>query len=170
MSGVPKSKRGQSSVEYVWQAQLLFHQMFELALRLPKRWTFYLSERMVDHAEKVLHHAKSANSIYVSCAVDAQLRRMHLQQAYCHAQTLSSLVDEVYKLAPVKATGDDGALRPAVTQARFCELIGCLSKEFELLKGVMKSDMRRWGNYLKDELAVPETGLQMSFFDLEGFL
>jgi hypothetical protein len=81
MSGVPKSKRGQSSVEYVWQAQILFHQTFECALRLPKRWTFYISERMVGHAEQVLHHAKSANSIYVSCAVDAQLRRLHLQQA-----------------------------------------------------------------------------------------
>lgn len=80
MSGVPKSKRGQSSVEYVWQAQILFHQTFECALRLPKRWTFYISERMVGHAEQVLHHAKSANSIYVSCAVDAQLRRLHLQQ------------------------------------------------------------------------------------------
>jgi hypothetical protein len=41
MSGVPKSKRGQSSVEYVWQAQILFHQTFECALRLPKLWTFF---------------------------------------------------------------------------------------------------------------------------------
>ena len=96
MSGVPKSKRGQSSVEYVYNAQLLFHQTFEFALHLPKRWTFFLSERMVDHAEQVLHHAKSANSIYVSCAVDAQLRRLHLQQTYCHAQSLSSLIDEVF--------------------------------------------------------------------------
>ncbi|MDO4805883.1 MAG: hypothetical protein Q4A07_01410 [Coriobacteriales bacterium] len=168
MSGVPKSKRSQSSVEYVWQAQLLFHQTFELALRLPKRWTFYLSERMVGHAEQALHHAKSANSIYVSCAVDAQLRRMHLQQAYCHAQTLSSLIDEVYKLAPVKPVGDTGALKPAITQARFSDLIHCLDKVLELLKGVMRSDMRRWKDYLKGEQVLPEAGLQMSFFDLEG--
>ena len=92
MSGVPKSKRTQSSVEYVHMAQVLFHHTFECALRLTKRWTFYLSERMIDHAEQVLHHAKSANSIYVSCAADAQLRRLHLQQAYCHAQTLSSII------------------------------------------------------------------------------
>lgn len=169
MSGVPKSKRGQSSVEYVWQAQVLFHQTFEFALRLPKRWTFYISERMTGHAERVLHHAKSANSIYVSCVVDAQLRRMHLQQAYCHAQTLSSLVDEVYRLAPVRTAGEQGEPKPCITQARFAELIGCLGKEFDLLKGVMRSDMTRWREYLKDEVAVPMGGLQMSFFDLEGF-
>jgi hypothetical protein len=40
-------------------------------MRLPKRWTFFLSERLEEHAERVLHHAKSANSIYVSCAADA---------------------------------------------------------------------------------------------------
>jgi len=166
---VPKSKRGQSSVEYVWQAQLLFHQTFGCALRLPKRWTFYLSERMMGHAEQVLHHAKSANSIYVSCAVDAQLRRLHLQQAYCHAQTLSSLTDEVYKLAPVKPIGESDILKPAITQARFSDWVDCLGKELDLLKGVMKSDMKRWRDYLKDDLAIPSASLQMSFFDLEGF-
>ena len=130
MSGVPKSQRSLSSVEYVYNAQLLFHQTFECALRLPKRWTFYVSERMVGHAEQVLHHAKSANSIYVSCKLDAQLRRLHLQQAYCHAQTLSSLVDEVYKLAPVKPAGDSGILKPVITQARFSDWVRCIDKEF----------------------------------------
>lgn len=86
-------------------------------MRLSKRWTFFLSERMVDHVEQVLHHAKSANSIYVGCAVDAQLRRLHLQQAYGHAQTLSSLVDEVYKQSPVKPVDGNGVLRPSIAPA-----------------------------------------------------
>ena len=169
MSGVPKSKRSQSSVEYVWTAQLLFHQTFECAMRLPKRWTFFLSERLVDHAEQVLHHAKSANSIYVSCPADAQLRRMHLQQAYCHAQTLSSLIDEVYKFGPVKPAGETGQLKAVITPARFADWIHCLDAEFELLKGVMRSDMRRYKDYLKAECDLPAGKLQMSFFDMEDY-
>ena len=60
-------------------------------------------------------------------------------------------------------------LKPAITPGRYADLIHCLDKEFELLKGVMRSDMRRWKDYLKGEYVVPEAGLQMSFFDLEGF-
>ena len=33
----------------------------------------------------------------------------------------------------------------------------------------MRSDMKRWKEFLKDEPELPLGGLQMSFFDLEGF-
>ena len=49
-----------------------------------------LSERTVNAAAQVLEHAKSANSIYATCAIYAQLRYLNLQQAYCGAQVLSS--------------------------------------------------------------------------------
>ncbi|MBO7675553.1 MAG: hypothetical protein J6S63_11190 [Atopobiaceae bacterium] len=60
-------------------------------------------------------------------------------------------------------------LRPAIAQARFSGWVDCLGKEPDLPKGVMKSDMKRWRDYLKDDLAIHSASLQMSFFDLEGF-
>ena len=167
MSGVPKSRRTMASTEYLFNAQKLFAKTVAMALRLPKRWQFLVTERTVDHAEKVLFHAKAANSIYVSCAIDAQLRRLHLQQAYCHAQALSSMVDQIYQMHPVRTVGE-GNLRPAVTDGIYVDLIRCLGSELSLLKGVMKADLYRYKDYLKGPSCIPEGGLQMSFMDLEG--
>ena len=98
MSRVPKSRRKTARTEFVYNAAQLFSYTLDCVMKLPKRWTFLLSERTVNAAAQVLEQAKSANSIYVTCAMDAQLRYLHLQQAYCGAQVLSSYVDEIYQL------------------------------------------------------------------------
>ena len=50
MSNVPQSKRKTSSVEYVYNASLLYHHTLLCAMRLPKRWTFLVAQRTVDEA------------------------------------------------------------------------------------------------------------------------
>ena len=91
-----------------------------------------------------------------------------VKEGFCKVAMIGK-TDEVYKLAPVKPIGESDILKPAITQARFSDWVDCLGKEIDLLKGVMKSDMKRWRDYLKDDLAIPSASLQMSFFDLEGF-
>lgn len=131
-------------------------------MRLPKRWAFLISERTADTAASVLHHAKSANSIYVTCAVDAQLRRAHVQEAYCATQVLSSYVDEIYDRFPVRP--DTG--KPCISEAWYLRWVECIDKEFSLLKGVLRSDARRYVDYYKDDSTGLSygKGIQLSFF------
>lgn len=160
MSNVPPSKRSVSSVEYVYNAAQLYHITLDCVIRLPKRWTFLISERTANTAASVLHHAKSANSIYVTCAVDAQLRRAHIQEAYCATQVLSSYVDEIYDRFPANA--ENG--KPCISQAWYLKWIECIDKEFSLLKGVLRSDAKRYGDYYADTACGIPIGTQLDFF------
>lgn len=160
MSNVPASKRQVSSIEYVANAAKLFSYTLDCAQKLPKRWTFLLTERIVEAAAKVLEHSKAANSVYVSCAVDANLRRVHQMQAYCYAQALSSYVDEVYARFPVR----DGSAKPCISQAGYVKWVEAIDKEFRLLKGVMHSDKQRFQEYLAQPSPVVAEGLQLGLF------
>ena len=164
MSGVPKSKRGTASSEYVATAQKIYHLTLTAALRLPKRWMFLVSERMADHAERMLYHAKAANSIFVSCSLDAQLRRAHLTQALCHAQALSSMVDEVQREEPQRTVGSSGRVKPCLGEGYFEEWGNLLFREFGLIRGVMRSDMDRHAKYLKGEDGAPPEPVQLQLF------
>ena len=169
MSGVPKSHRTVSSVEYVDNAARVYEMTVRLCVRLPKRWANLVTSRMAGHAESLLFHAKAANSIYVTCPVDAGLRRAHLQQAFCHAQGLSSLADMVYAMQPVRTT-ESGTVKDCIPEATFAEWVRRISAEFELLKGVMRSDAKRHAEHLKD--CTPDesfAAVQLSLFDSGDF-
>ena len=158
MSTVPKSRRTIARTEYVHNAAQLFSFTLDCVMKLPKRWTFLLSERTVDAAAHVLEHAKSANSIYVTCAIDAQLRHAHLQEAYCAAQVLSSYVDEIYHRVPVRADG-----KACISEHLYLAWVESIDREFTLLKGVMHADRKKWSSYLEEAPAIPEAGAQLSF-------
>lgn len=163
MSNVPASKREVSSIEYVANAAKLFSYTLDCAQKLPKRWMFLLTERMVDMAAKVLEHAKAANSVYVTCATDANLRRYHQMQAYCCAQALSSYVDEAYRRFPARE--DSG--KPCISQSGYMAWIECIDREFVLLKGVMRSDKQRHGKYFDGPgKGLDVVGVQLGLFDI----
>ena len=163
MSNVPASKRETSNVEYVANAAKLFSYTLDCAQRLPKRWMFLLTERIVDMAAKVLEHTKSANSVYVACTTDANLRRFHQMQAYCCAQALSSYVDEAYRRFPAR----EDSVKPCISQAAYLAWIECIDREFVLLKGVMRSDRQRFAKYFEESSAsLDVVGVQLGLFDI----
>lgn len=143
MSNIPPSKRKLSNVEYVYNAAKLFSYTLDCAMKLPKRWMFLLTERTVDAAARVLEHTKAANSIYVACTVDAELRRFHLNQAYCYSQVLASYVDEMFRRFPSRENGTG----PCISQAAYLKWVESIDYEFKLVKGVMASDKKRFGAY-----------------------
>lgn len=143
MSNVPPSERKLSSIEYVHNAAKLFTYTLDCAMKLPKRWTFLLTERTVDAAARLLEHAKSANSVYVTCAADAELRRLHLNQAYCQAQVLSSYVDELFSRFPSREDGKGAC----ISQASYLRWVESIDAEFKLLRGVMASDKKRFARF-----------------------
>ena len=160
MSNVPPSKRELSNIEYVYNAARLYSFTLDCAMKLPKRWMFLLTERTVDAAARVLEHAKAANSIYVTCAVDADLRRFHLNQAYCYAQVLASYVDEMFERFPSREDGGGAC----ISQASYLRWVESIDREFKLVKGVMASDKKRFGGYYAKESAAAVSA-QLGLFD-----
>ena len=164
MSNVPASRRETSSIEYVHNAAQVYSHTFDCAMKLPKRWMFLLTERTVDAAARMFEHAKAANSVYVTCALDANVRRFHLVQAYCYAQVLSSYVDEVYARFPSR--GKDGCA-PRISQDGYLRWIEGVDREFKLLKGVMASDKKRFAEHFakRESESAWQAGVQLGLFD-----
>ena len=160
MSNVPPSKREPSNIEYVCNAAKLFSYTLDCAIKLPKRWTFLLTERAVDAAARVLEHAKAANSIYVSCAADADLRRLHLDQAYCYSQVLASYVDEMFARFPSREDGRGAC----ISQAAYLRWVEAIDREFKLVRGVMASDRKRFARYYERD-GPSSAASQLGLFD-----
>ena len=95
---VYKSKRGKSSVQFVESARKLEEHTLEQCLKVPKRYTFYLTQRIMGLASTVYEEVVAANSIYPTNQHEAQLRRDHLT-GFDHAFTVGGdLINEEAKL------------------------------------------------------------------------
>lgn len=88
---VLKSQRGESPVQYLETAYNLEVYTIRQALKLPKRYTFFIATELVRLASGCHSHVKAANSIYPTNAHEAQLRRDELIAANNDLQNLLSL-------------------------------------------------------------------------------
>ena len=88
---VYKSKRGKSSVQFVETARKLEEHTLEQCLKVPKRYTFLLTQRIMGLASTVYEEVVAANSIYPTNQHEAQLRRDHLTAANAALQALDRL-------------------------------------------------------------------------------
>lgn len=75
---VLKSKRGQSSMEFVETARVLEVKVLHLCIRSPKRLTFFLTTEVMHLASEVHNEVRAANNTYPRNKHEAQLRRDHL--------------------------------------------------------------------------------------------
>ena len=96
---VYKSKRGESSIQFIEVARKIECHTLEQCLKVPKRYTFLLTTRIMSLASDVYDHVVSANSIYPTNQHEAQTRRDHLIAANEHAfMTWGELINEEAKL------------------------------------------------------------------------
>lgn len=129
---VVKSKRGQSSVEFLDTAHKILQETLRIVVKhIPKRYTFYLSQKIVGHATDGCSLVKQGNSIFVSKKEDAALRREYFMRAYAEYQAMVSQITIAHELFHF----------PDETMVRWMELI---SRELKVLKAVMQSDLARF--------------------------
>ena len=88
LMSVYKSKRGASSAQFVETARKLQVHTLEQCLKVPKRYAFYLTQKIMDHASAVYDEVTMANSIFPINQHEAQLRRDHLIAANAKLQAL----------------------------------------------------------------------------------
>lgn len=133
---VVKSKRGQSSVEFLDTAHKIQQETLRIVIKyIPKRYTFYVSQKIVGHATDGCSLVKQGNSIYASTKEDVVLRREYFMRAYAEYQALVSQITSAHEMFHF----------PDETMVRWMELI---SRELKVLKAVMQSDRARFKAFI----------------------
>lgn len=135
---VYKSKRGKSSVQFVETARKLEEHTLEQCLKVPKRYTFLLTQRIMGLASEVYEDVVSANSIFPVNQHEAQLRRDHLTAANAALQALDrqlGLLAGVLWKNPENFNGFDHA---------FTVWGDLINEEAKLISGIKRADRARY--------------------------
>lgn len=131
---VIKSKRGKSPVQFVEDAYTIEKETLRIVIKhIPKRYTFFLSQKMVGCAVDACVNVKQGNSVYVTTGKDALLRREFFMRAYTLYQALITQIDlahELFHFPDNQLTG----------------WLGLIDEEMKNLKAIMKSDQARFEN------------------------
>lgn len=86
---VYKSKRGESSVQFIETARQLEAHTFACCMKAPKRYERFLTGRIMELSSEVHDRVRAANNIWPTNRHEAQLRRDELMRANNALQNLS---------------------------------------------------------------------------------
>lgn len=129
---VIKSKRGESSVQFLETAQeIQKHSLRQVVKYIPKRYTFYVSQKITDSATDAHSYVKKANSIFPTNKRDAELRREFFMRAYAEYQSLISQINIAYDMFHI----------PDDAMVAWMQMI---NSELALIKAVMRKDKERY--------------------------
>lgn len=135
---VYKSKRGESSIQFIEVARKLETHTLEQLLKVPKRYTFLLTTHVMELASAVYDDVVSANSIYPTNQHEAQTRRDFLIAANAALQSLDrqlGLLAGVLRKNPENFKGFDRA---------FTTWGDLINEEAKLISGIRRSDRARY--------------------------
>lgn len=145
---VPKYQRSESNVQFITKAAALEAAVGAMCARLPKRWTEMRTRYITDCASDVLKNAVRANAIWPKTEDDLARREGHIQEAVGACQELQARLDALLVARPMKAVrakdGETTRMVPCVPDGLLFQIAEKAEEEVRLLKGVAKSDRRRW--------------------------
>lgn len=145
---VPKYQRSESNVQFVTKAAALEAAVGAMCARLPKRWMDTRVRYITDCASDVLKNAVRANAIWPKTEGDLARREGHIQEAVGACQELQARLDALLVARPMKAVkskdGETTQMVPCVPDGLLYQIAEKAEEEVRLLKGVAKSDRRRW--------------------------
>ena len=128
---VPKPMRNQSEMEFIRNARELQIYTIRKCKKFPTRFTFYTSIPLANSSMRVYENVKRGNSVNPSNQHEAQIRRDYFMRAIAE---LNSLVSQV------EIAAEMFGVAPEVMR----EWMRMVSREIELIKGVMNTDRRRY--------------------------
>lgn len=130
---VPRAQRNQSEMEFLHNARTLLTFTLRKCKKIPKRFTFSVSNKITDLVWEIFGHIKQGNSIYPTNQHEVQLRRD------CFLKARAKLYDLVGKIEiAAEFTSIDGQVMQ--------EWISLVHKELALIKGVLDADKQRYKN------------------------
>ena len=135
---VVKSLRGESTMQFVETARRLEIHALSVCIKSPKRYTPFLTTKIMELASTVHDEVRAANNIYPTNKHELQMRRDHLINANIALQNLSPKLTLLYDAIlqnPEKCPWVDNAMKV------FGEYI---IDEAQLIAKVKKSDKERF--------------------------
>lgn len=129
---VPKSRRGESEMEFIYNARQLQLYTIRKCVSFPKRYTFYVSQPLVNDSKRIHDDVKMANSIFPSNAHEAQIRRDYLLRAHAELHSMISQLEVARELI-----GIDGRV--------MSYWMNLISSEIRLVQAVIRRDRERFG-------------------------
>lgn len=135
---VYKSKRGESSVQFIETARQLEAHTFACCMKAPKRYERFLTGRIMELSSEVHDRVRAANNIWPTNRHEAQLRRDELMRANNALQNLSPKLQLLYDSILQNPEGY-GWVHKAMQ--RWGDLI---CEEAKLIAAVKKNDRQRY--------------------------
>ena len=129
---VIKSKRSVSGVQFLDTAKDLdLFTMRTCVKYIPKRYTFYITQPIINIASNIHSCVKRGNSIFPATARDVEMRREQFIMANAELQNLISKINLAYEMFPI---ADKVILK----------WLDLVNKELSLIKTVIKKDEERY--------------------------
>ena len=130
---VPKAQRNDSEMEFLHNARTLLVFTLRKCKKIPKRFTFTVSNKITDLTWEIFGDIKRGNSIYPSNVAEVQLRRNYFLQARAKLFDLVSKIEIAAEFTPIDSR---------TMQEWMC----LVNKEIALIKGVLELDKKRYKN------------------------
>jgi hypothetical protein len=130
---VPKSRRGESPVEYIDLARKIYVFTYDRVRILPKSYTFYFSLPLYNAAREAYRFVKTANLIYIHTERDKQRRKELYEQAQGYYNSMLDTLDLAY------GNVNQDKLPPNVLK----EWVGLITDELSQISKIKRSDKTR---------------------------
>lgn len=128
---VIKNKRSVSGVQFLDTAKELQTYTIRTCIKFPKRYTFFITNNIVQCSMNIHAYIKRGNSIFPQNTDDARLRHEQFVMANAELQNLISQINIAYDTFPI----------PDKKIMRWMELI---KTESALIKALMKKDKEKY--------------------------
>lgn len=128
---VLKNERTLSKVEFLDKARRIEKITMAIAVKLPKRWTFFLGQPIANLAFDALNLVKAANSLFPENPHEVQIRRTYFIKALGCYSALVSQMEIIADFVHVDCNN-------------YQTWSAMVFEEIKLIKAVMKSDKKRY--------------------------
>lgn len=130
---VLKTNRGESGAQFLDTAKDLHVFTMRTCVKFPKRYTFFITQDIVQSASNIHAYVKRGNSIFPSCLQDVKLRREQFVLANAELQSLISKINIAYDTFPIE-------------EKKMLKWLDLIHKEINLIKKVIKKDEERYAH------------------------
>lgn len=130
---VLKNERGESKMEFLYNARQLQIYTIKQCTRFPKRYTFFLAQPIVQLSVQIYNNVKCGNSIYPINLYEVQMRRDYFLKARAKLYNLISQLEIAQEMFGIDAKHME-------------EWDKYIFDEIKLIDGILKSDKTRYKN------------------------
>lgn len=130
---VIKNKRNISGIQFLDTARELQIITMRNCAKFPKRYTFFITNNIVQCAVNICGYVKKGNSIFPTNQHEYQMRREQFIMAGCECQNLITQIGIAYDTFPI-------------TDKKMTRWMETIRKEITLIKSAIKKDKERFEN------------------------